>query len=136
MRGRVRLRLPCRSRVMPGVWGHGCGSHISPCPSRASLDVGCGPIAQALLRSQAGPRAGAWLNVLPVTRASPGPRPPAFGLAASVYFPLTRRRCGGEGVPGRRAEVDRYGENAAACPRTGLQVVREAVGPLWHCLCV
>ena len=107
------------------------------------------PPAQALLRSQSGPRAAAWLGTVPSEAGA------TMRMLISVlyqsYIALRRRlrlplpvapgRCGAHG-PGCGAAVDVYSDHYAACPRTGLlarrakpleragiRVVREAVGP-------
>ena len=103
------------------------------------------PDVRALLRSQAGPHAGAWLAAIPTDPATTLP-PDLMHLALwrrmRLPLPLTRARCGGDVAPGCRAIVDNFGDHALACPRTGLlarrgfvlerawiQVVREAIGP-------
>ena len=66
------------------------------------------PDRRALLRSQSGPHAGAWLTAIPGE--------PATTLSPPVMPVAMRRRlrlpCGGS--------VDAYGDHALACPRTGL----------------
>ena len=103
------------------------------------------PSDRALLRSQAGPHAGAWLAAIPAdpaTTLAPDIMHLALRRRLRLPLPLTRARCGGERAPGCRALVDNLGDHALACPRTGLlarrgfvlerawiQVVREAIGP-------
>ena len=102
------------------------------------------PPAQALLRSQSGPRAAAWLGTVPSEAgATMPPDRMLIALRRRLRLPLTIApgRCGAHG-PGCGAAVDVYGDHYAACPRTGLlarqpkplerawiRVVREAVGP-------
>ena len=103
------------------------------------------PSDRALLRSQAGPHAGAWLAAIPAdpaTTLAPDIMHLALRRRLRLPLPLTRARCGREGAPGCRALVDNVGDHALACQRTGLlarrglvlerawiQVVREAIGP-------
>ena len=102
------------------------------------------PSACALLRSQSGPQAGAWLTAIPSEPACALP-PQAMLLALRrrlrLPLPLCASRCG---PPGCGGEVDAFGDHALACTRTGLiarrakiaerawvreRVAREAVGP-------
>ena len=101
--------------------------------------------APALLRSQSGPQAGAWLSAMP---ADPGAvlTPEAMQLALRrrlrLPLPLTYRRCGDGTGHGCGAAIDAFGDHYATCTRTGLparravvleqawvRVAREAVGP-------
>ena len=103
------------------------------------------PDVRALLRSQAGLHAGAWLAAIPTDPATTLP-PDLMHFALRrrmrLPLPLTRARCGRAGAPGCRAVVDNPGDHALACPGTGLlarrgfvlerawiQVVRKAIGP-------
>ena len=103
------------------------------------------PSDRALLRSQAGPHAGAWLAAIPAdpaTALAPDLMHLALRRRMRLPLPITRARCGGDGTPGCRALAHNLGDHAMACPRTGLlarrgfvlerawiQVVREAIGP-------
>ena len=102
------------------------------------------PPAQALLRSQSGPRAAAWLGTVPSeagTTIPPDRMLIALRRRLRLPLPVAQGRCGAHG-PGCGAAVDVYGDHYAACPRTGLlarrakplerawiRVVREAIGP-------
>ena len=81
------------------------------------------PPCQALLRSQSGPHAAAWLTAIPTE--------PALTIASDHFQTALRRRlrlplaladqrCGGGGNPGCGAVVDPYGDHRAACARSGL----------------
>ena len=102
------------------------------------------PQCQALLRSQSGPHAAAWLTAFPTE--------PALTIMSEHFHTALRRRlrlplaladqrCGGGGSPGCGAEVDLYGDHRAACARSGhlarraalieqawVRVCREALG--------
>ena len=100
--------------------------------------------SRALLRSQSGPRSGAWLTALPTEAGfclSPLRMQTALRRRLRLPLPLRTNRCGGDGLPGCGARVDAWGDHAAACPRAGLlqrrakplerawvRVAREAVG--------
>ena len=133
----------------PGVWAHGrqrdAALALHTSFRERVLMPAVRPDVRALLRSQAGPHAGAWLAAIPTDPATTLP-PDLMHLALRrrmrLPLPLTRARCGGDGAPGCRAIVDNFGDHALACPRTGLlarrgfvlerawiQVVREAIGP-------
>ena len=67
------------------------------------------PSDRALLRSQAGPHAGAWLAAIPAdpaTTLAPDIMHLALRRRLRLPLPLTRARCGGERAPGCRALVD------------------------------
>ena len=145
----LRTAAPQAARSEPGVWANGWQNdaalalHISF--REQVLLPAIRPSDRALLRSQAGPQAGAWLAAIPADRATtlaPDIMHLALRRRLRLPLPLTRARCGGEGAPGCRALVDNLGDHALACPRTGLlarrgfvlerawiQVVREAIGP-------
>ena len=80
------------------------------------------PPAQALLRSQSGPRAAAWLGTVPSeagTTIPPDRMLIALRRRLRLPLPVAQGRCGAHG-PGCGATVDVYGDHYAACPRTGL----------------
>ena len=92
------------------------------------------PSSQALLPSQAGPQAGAWLAAIPTEPATTLPPP-----RRRQPLPLHSNTCGPPHGCGGAA--DRFGDHALACPRTGLlarrakiverawvRVAREAMG--------
>ena len=129
-----------------GDWPHGwqcCASRIRTSYFRErTLLPSLSPSACALLRSQSGPQAGAWLTAIPSEPACALP-PQAMLLALRrrlrLPLPLCASRCG---PPGCGGEVDAFGDHALACTRTGLiarrakiverawvRVAREAVGP-------
>ena len=102
------------------------------------------PQCQALLRSQSGPHAAAWLTAVPTE--------PALTISSDHFHTALRRRlrlplaladhrCGGDGSAGCGAVVDPYGDHRAACARSGhlarraplieqawVRVCREALG--------
>ena len=86
------------------------------------------PCSRALLRSQAGPHAGAWLTAIPCEEASRIP-PQAMQIALRrrlrLPLPLCPGHCGPN--PGCGGVVDLYGDHALACPRTGLLAGRAKV---------
>ena len=100
------------------------------------------PSSRAMLRSQAGPHAGAWLSAIPgepSTTLTPQAMLLALRRRLRLPLPLSPHRCGPN--PGCGLEVDALGDHALACPRTGLlarrakvvegawlRVAREAVG--------
>ena len=129
-----------------GDWPHGwqsCASRIRTSYFRErTLLPSLSPSACALLRSQSGPQAGAWLTAIPSEAACALP-PQAMLLALRrrlrLPLPLCASRCG---PPGCGGEVNAFGDHALACTRTGLiarrakiverawvRVAREAVGP-------
>ena len=99
---------------------------------------------QALLRSQSGPHAAAWLTAIPTdpgTTLSPEEMQVALRRRLRLPLPLASRHCGGERRYGCGAPLDPFGDHATACHRTGLlarraklvelawlRVAREAVG--------
>ena len=103
------------------------------------------PSDRAYLRSQSGPRAGAWLAAVPTdpgTTLPPAHMHVALRRRLRLALPLTHRYCGGDGFPGCGAALDVLGDHAAACPRSGLlarraplleqawvRVAREGLGP-------
>ena len=130
-----------------GDWPHGWQYHASRTLAVHSRDrvllPSLPPSSRALLRSQVGPHAGAWLTAIPCDEASRIP-PQAMQIALRrrlrLPLPLCSSRCGPN--PGCGGAMDPYGDHALACPRTGLlarrakvverawvRVAREAVGP-------
>ena len=111
---------------------------------RGSTFLARAPPAQALLRSQFGPRAAAWLGTVPSeagTTIPPDRMLIALRRRLRLPLPVAQGRCGARG-PGCGAAVDVHGDHYAACPRTGLlarrakplerawiRVAREALGP-------
>ena len=101
------------------------------------------PASRALLRSQSGTHAGAWLTITPCEPAMTlEPQAMQLALRRRLRLPLPPCpiRCGPG--PGCGQRVDPLGDHALACPRTGLlarraktverawvRVAREAVGP-------
>lgn len=99
---------------------------------------------QALLRSQSGPHAAAWLTAIPTdpgTTLSPEEMQVALRRRLRLPLPLASRHCGGDRGYGCGAPSDPFGDHATACHRTGLlarraklvelawlRVAREAVG--------
>ncbi|CAE7584665.1 unnamed protein product [Symbiodinium natans] len=95
-----------------------------------------------LVRSQSGPHAGSWLTAIPAepaTTLAPQAMQLALRRRLRMPLPLCHGRCGP--APGCGAQIDRLGDHALACPRTGLlarrakvverawvRVAREAVG--------
>ena len=79
------------------------------------------PASRALLRSQSGTHAGAWLTITPCEPAMTL-EPQAVQLALRrrlrLPLPLCPIRCGPG--PGCGQRVDPLGDHALACPRTGL----------------
>ena len=102
------------------------------------------PQCQALLRSQSGPHAAAWLTAIPTEPALtilPEHFHTALRRRLRLPLALADQRCGGNGSPGCGAEVDPYGDHREACARSGhlarraplieqawVRVCREALG--------
>ena len=93
--------------------------------------------SRALLRSQAGPHAGAWLTAIPCRHKR---CKIASRRRLRLPLPFSSSRCGPN--PGCGGAMDPYGDHALACPRKGLlarrakvierawvRMAREAVGP-------
>ena len=126
-------RLPDRPHGIaePGEWRHGwqhCASRTRNLFFREH---------RALLRSQAGPHAAAWLQAIPSD--------PHTSLTAETMQIALRRRRGSTAEPGCGRSTDAVGDHAFACSRTGLlarraklverawcKVACEAVGPEGH----
>ncbi|CAE7311141.1 unnamed protein product, partial [Symbiodinium sp. KB8] len=120
------------------------GSITVPAPTLPTFAELLPYLAQAMLRSQSGPHAAAWLSAIPSEAGFA--LPPDRMLIAlrrrlRLPLPVAPHRCGAHGH-GCGAAVDADGDHHAACPRTGLlarrakplehawvSIVREAVGP-------
>ena len=84
---------------------------------------------QALLRSQSGPHAAAWLTAIPTdpgTTLSPEEMQVALRRRLRLPLPLASRHCGGERGYGGGAPSDPFGDHATACHRTGLLALSSA----------
>ena len=121
----------------PGDWPHGWQMHASRIRNLHYRDrvllPALPPSSQALLRSQAGPQAGAWLAAIPTepgTTLLPADMQLALRRRLRQPLPLCRNTCG-----------PTHGCGGLACPRTGLlarrakivehawvRVAREALG--------
>ena len=133
----------------PGDWPHGWQfmavlrvAHPQPYFRDIVLLPAMTPSARALVRSQAGPHAGSWLTAIPAepaTTLTPQAMQLALRRRLRMPLPLSHGRCGP--THGCGGQVDRFGDHALACPRTGLlarraetlehawvRVAREAVG--------
>ena len=131
----------------PGNWPHGWQFHATRTRNLFYRDrvllPALQPASQALLRSQGGPHADAWLSAVPSEAAlTLAPQAMQLGLRRRLRLPLplSSNRCGPHRGCGQ--QVDQYGDHALAYPRTGLlarraktverawvRVAREAVGP-------
>ena len=117
-------RRPPRDTLAGGGVCQGWQHHGSRASSTRFHDTellpALAPPAQALLRSQSGPRAAAWLGTVPSEAGTTIP-PHHMLIALRLRLPLPvaqgRREAHG---PGCGAAVDVYGDHFAACPRTGL----------------
>ena len=127
-----------------GDWPHGWQMHASRTRNthfRECVLPAMSPSSQALLRSQAGPQAGAWLAAIPTEPATTMPLAMQLALRRRLRQPLPLRRsvCGPK--PWCGANVDCFSDHALACPRMGLlarraklvkrawvRVAREALG--------
>ena len=106
------------------------------------------PASRAMLRSQAGPHAGAWLTAIPsdpYTSLAPDVMQITLRRKLRLPLPLAPATCGDRGAPGCALRSDALGDHPLTCPRTGLlarrakvverawcRVAREAVGPEGH----
>ena len=138
---------PPHHEADPGSRPSGWQQHASRIQNdhyrEGELLPGLCPASRALLRSQSGTHAGAWLTITPCEPAMTL-EPEAMQLALRrrlrLPLPLCPIRCGPG--PGCGQRVDPLGDHALACPRTGLlarraktverawvRVAREAVGP-------
>ena len=140
-----RKALPDRGL---GDWPHGWQHHATRTRTSYFRDrvllPTLDPASRALLRSQAGPQAGAWLTAIPSDEAhvlAPEAMQIALRRRLRLALPLTSNTCGGN-MPGCGRPLDPLGDHAVACPRTGLlarrakivehawvRVAREAIGP-------
>lgn len=139
---------PATAEAEPATWHHGWqrpAALVLHQSYRAQLLAASVPSSQAMLRSQAGPHASAWLFAIPSEPATVLP-PQHFHLAfrrrLRLPLPYTEARCGGHGLPGCGRALDPLGDHGASCPRSGalarrahvlehawVRVAREAVGP-------
>ena len=140
-------RPPPADDARPGDWPHGWQMRASRILNthfrERTLLPDMPASSQALLRSQAGPQAGAWLAAIPTKPATTLP-PPAMQIALrrrlrQQPLPLHSNTC--RPPHGCGGAVDRFGDHALACPRRGLlarrakiverawvRVAREAIG--------
>ena len=109
----------------PGDWPHGWQMHASRTRNTQFRDSvllpDMPPSSQALLRSQAGPQAGAWLAAIPTEPATtlpPAAMQSALRRRLRQPLPLHGATCGPN--PGYGAVVASLGDHALACPRNGL----------------
>ena len=139
-------RPPMATDRSLGDWPHGWQHSASRTGNlhfrERTLLPDMSPSACALLRSQAGPHAVAWLTAIPAdpaTTLSLQAMQLALRRRLRLPLPLRLNRCGPS--PGCGGLVDVFGDHALACPRTGLlarrakiverawvRVAREAVG--------
>ena len=118
-------RPPVATDRSLGDWPHGWQHSASRTRNlhfrERTLLPDMSPRACALLRSQAGPHAGAWLTAIPAdpaTTLSPQAMQLALRRRLRLPLPLRSNRCGPS--PGCGGLVDVFGDHALACPRTGL----------------
>ena len=136
----------------PGEWRHGwqhCASRTRNLFFRDHVLLpSLPPSHRALLRSQAGPHAAAWLQAIPSdphTSLTPETMQIALRCRLRLQLPLAPGRCGSAAEPGCGRRAYAFGDHALACPRTGLlarraklverawcKVAREGVGPEGH----
>ena len=97
------------------------------------------PSSRALLRSQAGQHAGAWLTAIPCRprQAASRHRPMQIALRRRLRLPLPFCSSGCGPNPGCGGAMVPYGDHALACPRTGLlgpdvPKSSSARGSAWH----
>ena len=86
------------------------------------------PDARARVRSQSRPHAGSWLTAIPAepaTTLAPQAMQLALRHRLRMPLPLCHGKCGP--APSCGAQVDRLGDHALACPRTGLLARRAKV---------
>ena len=126
----------------PGDWPHGWQFHASRTRSlyfrdRVLLPT-LEPAQQALLLSQSGPQAAAWLTAIPADRSTSLP-PEVMQIALRrrlrLPLPLGPRICGQHGH-GCRRRLDPWGDHALACTRSGLLARRaKLVEQAWLAVC-
>ena len=109
----------------PGDWPHGWQFYASRTRNQYFRDIvllpAMTPSARALVRSQAGPHAGSWLTAIPAepaTTLTPQAMQLALRRRLRMPLPISHGRCGP--THGCGGQVDRFGDHALACPRTGL----------------
>ena len=106
----------------PGGWQRQASLVLDQSFRESELLPALSPASRAMLRSQAGPQAAAWLTAIP---SEPGTTlPPHFMHRAlrrrlRLPLPLARARCGGDGARGCGQPLDLLGDHCAACPRSG-----------------
>ena len=115
-----------------GDWPHGWQHRASRTRNLHSREQkllpGMPPSACALLRSQVGPHAGAWLTAIPAEPATtlfPQAMQLALRRRVRLLLPLRPKRCGPS--PGCGGLVDVFGDHALAFPRTGLLARRAKI---------
>ena len=140
------LSTPCaapRAREAgPGDWPHGWQFHASRTRSLYFRDrvllPSLEPAHQALLLSQSGPQAAAWLTAIPTDRSTSLP-PEVMQIALRrrlrMPLPLGPGLCGQHGH-GCRRRLDPWGDHALACTRSGLLARRaKLVEQAWLAVC-
>ena len=134
----------------PGLWRHGWQHPAALALTTSFRERTVFPqlslATRALVRSQAGAAAGAWLSTIPSRERHhllPARDAPGFAASPPPPPPHHLGRCGqAPGTHGCGRALDPYGDHMAACPRTGalarrghlleqawVRVCREAVGP-------
>ena len=115
-----------------GDWPHGWQHRASRTRNLHSREQkllpGMPPSACALLRSEVGPHAGAWLTAIPAEPATTlflQAMQLALHRRVRLLLPLRPKRCGPS--PGCGGLVDVFGDHALACPRTGLLARRAKI---------
>ena len=126
-------------------WQHPASVAVTTYHRQERVLPSLSPTDRALLRSQAGPGAGAWLLAVPSDPGTTLP-PPAMNIALRrrlrLPLPVTAATCGVDGRGhGCGGPLDPYGDHALACPRSGalarrapvverawVRVAREAIG--------
>lgn len=126
-------------------WQHPASVAVTTYHRQECVLPSLSPTHRALLRSQAGPGAGAWLLAVPSDPGTTLPLP-AMNIALRrrlrLPLPVTAATCGVDGRGhGCGGPLDPYGDHALACPRSGalarrapvverawVRVAREAIG--------
>ena len=144
----LRTAAPQAARSEPGVrangWQRDAALTLHTSFREQVLLPAIRPSDRALMRSQAGPHAGAWLAAIPADPATTL-APDIMHLALDCVSLCFSHEPGVGGKERRSAALwstDNLADHALACPRTGLlarrgfvlerawiQVVREAIGP-------